>query len=107
MLGCGYEEDSVYRFGRCSVFLRFVSTSRPRGLGIDPSLRSAEAFLFLLDMPDSDKLRLACGMYAVYRAVQSCRHSACPEALDVQQLMRIWARRAVEDCVPRRLLARE
>ena len=78
VLGCGWDEDSLYHYSRCKVYWHFLAMPRKGGLGIPLCNRSAEAFLLLAPLGWEDQIRLAFGMYALYRAVQHLRH--CPEA---------------------------
>ena len=85
VLGCSWDEDSLYHYGRCNVFWDFLPQPLGTGLGISLACRSAEAFLLLTDMSAEDKVRVAIGMYAPYRTVQFLRHHldslAQPECL--------------------------
>ena len=74
VLQCGWDEDSVHHYGRCIIFWRFLAQPRPGGPGIPISYRSGESFLLLSSMHIHDKVRVASGMYALYRTVQFLRH---------------------------------
>ena len=86
VLKCGWDEDSVYHYGRCEVFWRFLAQPRRGGLGIPFACRSGEAFLLLMDLCDEDKVRVALGMYALYRTVQYYRHNPTTNAQPISLL---------------------
>ena len=67
---------------------------RASGLGISSHLRSAETFLLLSDISEEDKIRVALGMYALYRTVQTLRHADLDQVLDHNRLMKMWTRKA-------------
>lgn len=75
VLNCGWDEDSLFHYGRCNVFWQFVALPCGKGLGIPYACRSADAFLLLTDMETEDKVRMALAMYALHRTVQYLRHS--------------------------------
>lgn len=74
VLNCGWDDDSVFHYGRCSVYWHFLSLPRSGGLGLPATWRSSNAFLLLDDVRPEDKVRLALGMYALHRTVQYLRH---------------------------------
>ena len=103
VLGCGWDEDSVQHYGRCKIYWEFVSTTRKGGLGIPLSNRSAEAFLLLSRLDPEDQIRLALGMYALYRTVNLLRHHPQSE-LNPVDLMTRFLRRAAAGSKAVRLL---
>ena len=94
VLGCGWDKDAVEHYGRCKVFWEFLALPRSGGLGIPIQWRSADSFLLLSDMAEENKVRIAVGMYALYRTVQSLRHNNDDGTVDIKALMRIWVRKA-------------
>ena len=97
VLRCGFDKDMVEHYGRCSMYWSFVSKPRTSGLGIDRALRSAEAFLSIANgMHEHDKIRMAIGMYALYRTVQTLRHTPPDIRLDPHSLMKLWVHRAAQ-----------
>ena len=96
VLGCGYEQDMVEHYGRCRVYWEFLSQPLGTGLGLPVALRSGETFLWLSENSDEDKVRLALGMYALYRTVQTLRHAEGNAQLDCKKLMKIWIKKAAQ-----------
>ena len=68
---CGWDEDSLYHYGRCGVFWRFLADV----WGIPLHHRSAESFLLLGKMDEEQKVKVAKGIYALHRTVQFLRQN--------------------------------
>jgi hypothetical protein len=96
VLNCGWEEDSLYHYGRCSVYWEFLSQPLGAGLGIALQCRSGNAFLLLNDMGPEDKIRLALGMYALYWTVQYLRHHSNTSAQPIT-LMKTFLNKAHQE----------
>ena len=104
VLGCGCGDDDVKHYTRCAVFWEFASKSRPSGLGITTCTRSAEASLLVAEgMSEEDKVRMALGLYALYRVVQIRRHNT-GIVYQTMPLLKIWTRRAADSSGARALL---
>ena len=105
LLGCGYDEDRVDHYCCCNVYWSFLRRPRPQGLGIQSERGKDTALLLNKSLSDEDVLRLAIGLYAVYRTVNAVRFSEPHEApSDFHRLLRMFAKQAVNASNGRQLL---
>ena len=75
MLGCVDNIDSLDHYCICPVFWRFALTPYPLGLGVVGLARSRNGFFFIdAGVANDDKIRMACGIYALHRTIQVARH---------------------------------
>ena len=96
LLGCGYDEDRVDHYCCCNVYWSFLRRPRPQGLGIQSERSKDTALLLNKSLSDEDVLRLAIGLYALYRTVNAVRFSEPHEApSDFHRLLRMFAKQAV------------
>ena len=101
---CGNGQDSLEHYSYCSIFWGFCCSSRPRGLGLHPRARSRETFFLIQDgMTVEDKVRMAIGLYALFRTVAFASKSGLVDC-DWNTLLRIWSKRAAEATNASRLL---
>ena len=98
VLGCGWEDDELEHYVCCGVYWSFLSKPRPQGLGIAVALRGKDsAFLLSSLLNEDDTVRLAVGLYALYRTVNHYRFSGqVPTTQGVVKLLRSFCRRALE-----------
>ena len=107
ILGCGWDEDSVHHYVCCGTYWSFVADVRPRGLGLPHVKRCKEnALLISDDLAKEDVIRLAVGLYALYRTVNTIRFAKsdgdphCPA-----RLLKLFSQRATDHCGCQRLLS--
>lgn len=97
LLCCGTGEDSVDHYSCCSVFWQFAHLARPRGLGLRPDLRGKDVFLLIREgLTDIEKVRIALGIYAVYRTVNHMRHADNPGQHDFTAMLSLFAKRGAD-----------
>ena len=95
VFGCGWDEDSIEHYSLCRVFWDFAASPRPTGLGIDTGMRSRDAFFMVhSNMTRDDRIRMAIGGYAAYRAVCHLRHSDPNDSCRVPALLSLFAKAA-------------
>ena len=106
VLGCGWEDDELGHYVCCSVYWAFLCKQRPQGLGIAAGLRGKDsAFLISSLLSEDDIVRLAVGLYALYRTVNHYRFSGeVPTTHGVIKLLRSFCRRALDHQACFRLL---
>ena len=107
ILNCGWEEDSLDHYMLCNKYWQFVTTRRPKGLGIPLAMpRSRETVLLLSDcLADEDAVRLALGLYSWYRTLNFIRFSGCSGAnVDIPKMLQMWAKRAADNSPAKALL---
>ena len=76
MLGCEDNIGSLDHYCICPTFWRFALTAYPLGLGVLGLSRSRNGFFFMdAGVTDEDKIRMACGIYALHRTIQTARHT--------------------------------
>ena len=96
-LGCGWLDDCLGHYVCCRVYWQFLCKDRPGGLGIRGLKRSRDvAMMFSMDIGDEDIVRLAVGLYALFRTVNALRFGVEGQLADPLTLLRIFAKRAVE-----------
>ena len=101
---CGKGQDSLEHYSLCEVFWEFCNKDRPQGLGIHLSLRSRETFFLVRPrMADEDKIRMALGIYALFRSVIYCSSEASARP-KLMTMLRLWAKRATDGSNARLLL---
>ena len=101
---CGEGQDSLEHYSLCEVFWEFCNKDRPQGLGIQSSLRSRETFFLVRPgMADEDKIRMALGIYALFRSVIYCSSEASARP-KLMTMLRLWAKRATDGSNARLLL---
>ena len=108
LLGCGWDNDALGHYTCCRHYWEFVQAPRPQGLGIITACRSRDfALLVSPKLNNDDAVRLAIGLYALYRTVNHIRFSRTDGVqLNTQKLLRGFARRAVDNHPAKRYLAR-
>ena len=100
---CGGGQDSLEHYSLCEVFWSFCCKARPAGLGLAQSIRSREAFFLLVPgMEEDDCIRMAFGIYALFRTVIYC--SATEERVNLLTMLRIHVHRAAEGSCSQHLL---
>ncbi|CAE8598073.1 unnamed protein product [Polarella glacialis] len=106
LLGCESAEDSVDHYACCSVFWKFACAPRPVGLGLQTELRSKSTFLLVRSgLREEDSVRIALGMYALYRVVNICRHHNSTNCrFNFNTLLRLWSKRGADHSKAKRLL---
>ena len=105
MLRCCQGCDSVDHYAVCSSFWQFACAARPRGLGLQRSVKSVSSFLLVSHgLSDEDSVRLAVGSYALHRVVQICRHSIDADHLNIQTLLYLWAQKGADGSKAKQLL---
>jgi hypothetical protein len=91
---CHANEDSLEHYSLCNVFWAFACKPRPRGLGLSPTLRSRSSFFLLEEgMQVDDRVRMALGLYSLFRTVICC---ASDSSQNPEILLRLWTKRAAE-----------
>ncbi len=71
--------------------------ARPRGLGLRPDLRGKDVFLLIREgLTDIEKVRIALGIYAVYRTVNHMRHADNPGQHDFTAMLSLFAKRGAD-----------
>ena len=106
LLNCGCDEDSVDHYIVCNSYWDFITSRRPRGLGIDGAARNRDTALLLSNaLSDEDVVRLALGLYALYRTVNFIRFG-CDAYMDVdtQKLLQLFAKHATHNSFTKQLL---
>ena len=75
-IGLRLGNDDLNHYLCCSWYWQFVRKARPQGLGLEYVSRGKDAAL-LLDktLNDDDAIRMAAGLYALYRTVNHLRFS--------------------------------
>ena len=106
LLGCGWPDDDLRHYVCCSCYWEFLCKQRPRGLGISGLKGCKEVALGLSkEIEDDDVVRLAIGLYALFRTVNTLRFSpAAPHCTDPTVLLRMFAKRALDSHPSRKLL---
>ena len=105
VLGCGCGTDDLDHYVRCRIFWEFVLAPRPKGLGLQGSANISEHFLAVeCGMSDEDKVRMALGIYGLYRAVQVLRIRCNPALSRPMVLLRLWTKRAADGTIAGKLL---
>ena len=106
LLGCGRDNDALGHYACCGVYWKFVHLPRPQGLGLAHVKRGRDAaFLMLADLSHDDVVRLAIGMYALYRTVNFLRFGASAGiSHNVLTLLRLFAKRGAGNFATPKLL---
>ena len=74
LLGCRSGSDRIEHYAVCAKAWELLGAREPVGLGLNTRLRSLLAFLGLeRDLSEAERRRLATGVYAVARTVQTMR----------------------------------
>ena len=93
LLGCGWDDDSLFHYGCCGRYWEFIHAPCPRGLGVSTVKRSRDAaFLIASELDDSEVIRLAIGLYALYRTVNTVRFASDGQTFDTSVLLRLHAK---------------
>ena len=109
LLGCPAGEDSIEHYAHCAVFWAFASSSRPRGLGFRLGALSKKLYFFGIadGMHEADKVRLALGVYAVFRSTNSLRHNGSGAAsFNFTRYLAMWANFGARGSAAQRFLRR-
>jgi len=97
LLGCGCEVDSLHHYLLCDVFWAFIRRNRGGGLGMATCLRTWESALLLSStLSDEDVVRLAAGLYGLYKTLNSIRFCSPCEGFCAPALLSQWTKRGVE-----------
>ena len=95
ILGCGWPDDSIMHYCCCSVYWRFLCAPFPIGLGVNLNRSRDAALMMTTSLTDADYVRLATGLYALFRTVNTMRFSS--DALqNPAALLRIYAKRGMD-----------
>ncbi len=99
VLGCGWEDDGLGHYLCCGFYWQFVRKPRPSGLGLAHLPRSRDSALLVApELGQDDAIRMAAGIYALYRTVNHIRFSDTqfdgPGSL---KLMKSFSRRGLEN----------
>ena len=95
LLGCGWDDDALGHYACCGVYWQFVHLPRPRDA----------AFFIIPDLSHDDVVRLAIGMYALYRTVNFLRFGAAAGHSDsILTLLRLFAKRGASTSSTQKLL---
>ena len=67
---------------------------RPRGLGIRTQMLHKPSMMLLIadSLTSDDKVRIACGLYALYRTTNGLRRSTGLVNGDSLRLLRLWSK---------------
>ena len=77
VLGCADGEDSLQQYFFCPTFLSWLHSPKPLGLGLDSRFRGPTVFLLIADfMTPEDKLKVLCGLAALYTFRNKTIHAA-------------------------------
>ena len=106
MLGCGCEVDSLHHYLLCDVFWAFIRRDRGGGLGMATCLRTWDSALLLSStLSDEDVVRLAAGLYGLYKTLNSIRFCSPCEGFCAPALLSLWTKREVEGTAAAKLLS--
>ena len=106
LFGCKYGEDSVEHYSCCEVFWKCACAPRPTGLGIRQDLRSKLGFLLLHpEMTEHERIRLAIGVYAMFRLVNHTRHNEADASFQYLRYFSIMCKRGAEGSQASKLLS--
>ena len=96
VLGCGFDEDRVDHYCCCNVYWDFLRRPRPQGMGIQSPRAKDTAMLLSKHLSSDDVLRLAFGLYGLYRTVNTARFSDFPNMpTDFLRLLRMYTKQAM------------
>ena len=106
VLGCGWVDDDLGHYVCCGLYWSFICRPRPGGLGVTAATRSKDSGLLLSsELGEQDVIRLAAGLYALYRTVNFYRFAGpTPTPQGVTKLLRAFSRRALENSASFKLL---
>ena len=106
LLGCGWDDDALSHYGCCNLYWKFVATARPQGLGLNGVKRGRDAtFLISPMLQEDDIVRMAIGLYALYRTINFLRFAAAADTpYDVLNLLWSFAKQAVAEHPAQRYL---
>ncbi len=95
---CGWKEDKLEHYICCSIYWQFVTAGRPTGLGVAACHRSREGALLLSPaLVDSDVVRLAVGLYALYRTLNHLRfRQPQVDNICIVKLLLLFAKRGAD-----------
>ena len=97
LMKCGYDDDNLMHYLRCSVFWKFVNADRPLGLGIKHKRDIDIALLVSHRLNEEEVVRLAVGLYALYRTVNYLRFDVAARGeVDTMRLLQNFTKRAVD-----------
>ena len=106
LLGCGCGDDSLHHYLLCDVFWAFIRRARGGGLGVTNCIRSWDSALLLSSsLSEEDSVRLAAGLYGLYRTVNVMRFNTSNDELRSAALIQLWTKRGVEGTAAAQLLA--
>jgi hypothetical protein len=106
LLGCGWDDDALGHYICCNVFWHYARMPRPHGLGLTHVQRGREAAMLVSpSLAEDDVVRMAIGLYALYRTVNYLRFAApADRPPDVQALLRLFGKKGVQNHPAQRFL---